>query len=121
MESAEAELTVVKNDLVATCDKFDAARRELITRIVTRKRELLQAAKDKETAKVADQNLCCICMEAAKSILLLPCRHLCVCEVCSQGSPLSPERLLRGSAAPRRIQSCPVCRAAVAECLKVFA
>ena len=57
-------------------------------------------------------NLCCICREVTKSILLLPCRHLCVCEDCG-------ERCY-GHNADRRQVRCPVCRTSVLDMIRVF-
>lgn len=50
-------------------------------------------------------NTCCICRECPKTILLLPCRHLCVCESCAHRAARS---------------SCPVCRRVVDEQVRVF-
>jgi hypothetical protein len=52
-----------------------------------------------------DGKACVICMDAEKSVLLLPCRHLCVCVGCSQE--------------PRLVQ-CPICREPIAEKMHVF-
>lgn len=41
---------------------------------------------------------CVVCQSAAVSVVLLPCRHACVCASCAA-----------------RFQSCPICRAAVLE------
>lgn len=48
---------------------------------------------------------CVICRECPKTILLLPCRHLCVCESCANRAARS---------------SCPVCRRGVDELVKVY-
>ena len=31
----------------------------------------------------ANQDLCCICIERKKTVVFLPCRHMCTCEQCS--------------------------------------
>jgi hypothetical protein len=54
----------------------------------------------------SNENACCICLEEPKSVLLMPCRHLCICQACSQGPPL--------------LRSCPICRANVQERLSIF-
>lgn len=41
---------------------------------------------------------CVVCQSAAVSVVLLPCRHACMCASCAA-----------------RFQSCPICRAAVLE------
>jgi len=33
--------------------------------------------------KEASQMLCCICLEETKSILFLPCKHICACKTCA--------------------------------------
>mmetsp|Transcript_33599 Transcript_33599/g.42891 ORF Transcript_33599/g.42891 Transcript_33599/m.42891 type:complete len:330 (-) Transcript_33599:86-1075(-) len=40
-----------------------------------------------------DNNACIICMDAPKSTLLMPCRHICVCDECSDS-----------------VNQCPMCR-----------
>ena len=60
----------------------------------------------------AGDNVCCICREVAKSILLLPCRHLCVCEECGDRC--------YGPSGDRPQQKCPVCRSVVVDRLRVF-
>ena len=54
----------------------------------------------------SELSVCCICRDAPKTILLLPCRHLCICESCSR--------------IPAMNQKCPVCRCTVSETLKVY-
>lgn len=49
--------------------------------------------------------LCCICMERNKCILLVPCRHLCMCEPCS---------------ASGMVVACPICRQDIQHAIKVF-
>jgi RING finger protein 26 len=53
-----------------------------------------------------EQRLCVVCHESEKTVLLLPCRHLCVCQLCSQHDGLD---------------ACPLCRQAIAEKLDVYA
>lgn len=48
--------------------------------------------------------LCVICQSTQKSILFLPCKHICTCEVCSNKS----------------LVSCPLCRSQISEKMKVF-
>ena len=50
--------------------------------------------------------LCVVCQLSQKTILLLPCRHLCLCAGCS----LRPE-----------LKNCPLCRQLVEDKFKVFA
>lgn len=53
-------------------------------------------------------NVCVICTDRPKTMVMLPCRHLCLCADCSQ-------RLLF-----MYQQTCPMCRQPVAQSLQVF-
>ena len=52
-----------------------------------------------------DSEACVVCLDEAKTHILAPCGHQCVCGPCS-------ERLVQGH--------CPVCRAAVTMTMRVF-
>jgi hypothetical protein len=52
----------------------------------------------------AEETQCVVCMDAAKDHLVLPCKHLCVCEACAQ---LLSDR-------------CPVCRGPIEHITQVF-
>ena len=54
----------------------------------------------------AGENDCVICMDERKSVVLLPCKHMCVCSACA-------EQLTRVKSA-----CCPVCRTVVADVLR---
>lgn len=114
-------------DLEAALEKLKYANTEVKLCLLAKKGHIERTAKAASKAGAAkkdDQNLCCICQEEVKSILLMPCRHLCVCQVCSEGAPVvHPPRSPRSQAhqRPRMLQSCPMCRATVTECLRVYA
>jgi hypothetical protein len=58
--------------------------------------------------KEAHENMTCcvVCLDAPRSVLLLPCKHLALCEECSQS--------LQGSAGGTGSGGCcPVCRVPV--------
>lgn len=48
--------------------------------------------------RVREESTCCICMEAPRQVLFLPCRHVCCCEGCSH-----------------QLERCPVDRISIAE------
>lgn len=60
-----------------------------------------QAKSEGEDAASATE--CCVCMEARKSRVFLPCRHMAVCGACVDG-----------------ITACPICRGVIAECIEVY-
>mmetsp|Transcript_8910 Transcript_8910/g.11803 ORF Transcript_8910/g.11803 Transcript_8910/m.11803 type:complete len:492 (+) Transcript_8910:106-1581(+) len=53
----------------------------------------------------SEQNLCVICQEEEKCVLILPCRHLCLCRQCSNAPQL---------------KMCPLCRKEIQQTLHVF-
>ena len=56
----------------------------------------------------AEETMCVVCFDAPKDHLVLPCKHLCVCEACA-------EQLTK-----TRTPMCPVCRGPIRETMKVF-
>ena len=55
--------------------------------------------------EVETKTMCVVCQERTKCVLLMPCRHLCLCEVC------------RG----KGIEKCPLCRVDVEQMIDVYA
>jgi hypothetical protein len=56
----------------------------------------------------AEETMCVVCFDAPKDHLVLPCKHLRVCEACV-------EQLTK-----TRTPMCPVCRGPIRETMKVF-
>mmetsp|Transcript_23023 Transcript_23023/g.30057 ORF Transcript_23023/g.30057 Transcript_23023/m.30057 type:complete len:573 (-) Transcript_23023:328-2046(-) len=48
--------------------------------------------------------LCCVCLENPKSVVILPCKHLCLCDMCASAD----------------LESCPMCRILIEDKLSVF-
>merc|ERR1719491_84298 len=53
-----------------------------------------------------EDNLCVICMTMPRDTALCPCRHLCMCSMCTQ-------QLLK------RSNKCPVCRHYISETIRI--
>lgn len=75
-----------------------------------RQRELEAERERKESCgrsseTAATDSLCCVCYDKPKSMLLLPCRHLCLCSDCS---------LLDA------VRACPICRGRIQDRIEVF-
>lgn len=51
-----------------------------------------------------NSKMCCICLENEKCVLLLPCKHICICTKCSKKS----------------LKCCPMCRETILQKLKVY-
>ena len=60
---------------------------------------------DKAKQNLEEEKFCVICRENPKKVLIMPCRHLCVCKDCGNHIELT---------------RCPLCREAIAERLTVF-
>jgi len=58
-----------------------------------------------ESSSSNDANLCVICLDKPKSIVLVPCGHVCICSSCSRLSNLT---------------NCPICRDPVNTMLRVY-
>jgi len=70
-------------------------------------KETLILQPDAET-DIANANECCVCLEKTRNTVLVPCHHLCLCELCA-------ENLMQNTKA-----SCPMCRAEVHKTIKIF-
>lgn len=62
---------------------------------------------DEREEMVIEENYCIICQENVKDVLLLPCKHVCLCSYCQL-------KLNRHG------RKCPVCRTNVQRTMKVF-
>ena len=52
--------------------------------------------------------LCVICCDKKKNVVLLPCKHLCICESCEEGLKQQPK------------PSCPMCRCLIKDTMCVY-
>ncbi|KAL3671201.1 hypothetical protein V7S43_003133 [Phytophthora oleae] len=79
-----------------------------LTHVRTVKEEKAVEMQKKLDRQVEEQNelkLCVICLANEKTILCLPCRHLCLCQTCS---------------GREEVTKCPICRLQIEEMLAVY-
>jgi hypothetical protein len=55
-----------------------------------------------------DDNFCVLCLESKKEVILMPCKHMCLCKGCAA------ERLFKA------LNECPMCRAKVEDSMDVY-
>lgn len=58
-----------------------------------------------ELGQQREQRLCIVCQEKEKCVVLLPCRHMCLCEDCANHEALA---------------QCPLCRKPIAHKIGVY-
>jgi len=61
----------------------------------------------REVEREREDKLCVICVDKEKCIMILPCRHLCICESCQE--PLRTHR-----------NNCPICRKEIKQMIKAY-
>lgn len=62
----------------------------------------------------ADTKTCCICLENPKCVVLMPCKHLCVCDACGGTGSEDSKR------DSNLLKTCPICRETIKQRIKVF-
>ncbi len=73
-------------------------------------RQLQQAGEAGRAGATGGSSGCVVCMEVDRSMLILPCRHMCLCAACARNPALT-----------RAGARCPVCRAPIDSFIAVFA
>jgi ankyrin repeat protein len=94
-------------------DSFHGTLIEMSNQVVTIQKRCLTFKKEASAA-----SLCVVCRSSPKSVVLLPCKHMCCCQVCSRA-------LFRGTWDDGTNQNlsrpaCPICRSAVMDSVSVF-
>jgi hypothetical protein len=87
------------------------AKRQRIDEPAKPSDDLLASVIDEHPAadEQPDATMCVVCLERVKKIVLLPCRHYCLCGACARAQQASVEPSL-----------CPVCRAPITSLLPIF-
>jgi hypothetical protein len=88
----EDEFRSIENDLRAALKR------------VTKSKSEMEKKKSNNNNNTNNDNNCCICLENKKNILLMPCKHLCLCKDCVKHID----------------DCCPVCRSHVTNSITVY-
>lgn len=107
------EHSILKNKLcVYQGDDDSSFAQKSLAELVALEEEVKRALCRIETAKklaasnLQEERVCVICKESPKCVLLMNCRHLCVCKECGHHNSLV---------------QCPLCRETITERINVFA
>ena len=66
---------------------------------------------ERELERERDKRKCVVCQDANKSVLILPCKHMCLCVTCAN-------QIVRSRFGERR--NCPLCRGRIERVMNVF-
>src|SRR5690606_39011001 len=83
------------------CNVLESELKLSLAAVTKRKEYIINHELQNQT----EQRLCVVCVERDKSVVLLPCRHMCLCEVCSNYSTMV---------------ACPLCRKSIVHRISVF-
>mmetsp|Transcript_60981 Transcript_60981/g.89424 ORF Transcript_60981/g.89424 Transcript_60981/m.89424 type:complete len:205 (-) Transcript_60981:248-862(-) len=95
----------------ASADAPDRPEAPLHTRLLAMQTEMDLLKKDKQDSSELAQlaNECCICLDAEKTMVFVPCGHKAACEACAGTIMQSSNKI------------CPMCRLAVDVVVKMYA
>ena len=67
-------------------------------------KNIVQLSNEVKNTSCVEDDSCCICLDGKKSVVLLPCKHLCLCEKCNTSS----------------LKNCPICRNVIETVIVTF-
>jgi len=80
--------------------------------LLYKRRIYLLSLRNSELEKNPALNLCCICKAENSKILLMPCKHLCLCLRCFY--------MMKKNAQGQFEETCPLCRTAIEYEIKIY-
>jgi hypothetical protein len=83
-------------------EQIEETLKSSISLVVLEKEKVVQDRLSTED----ERRMCVVCQEEIKSVLLMPCRHLCLCKECSRRNEIS---------------KCPLCREKISQKIDVYA
>ena len=66
------------------------------------------------SSKQDSKGVCIVCMEDEKSVLLMPCKHMCMCKGCTD------KLIAQSFSGGRKKAMCPVCRNPIMDIIEAF-
>lgn len=113
LEQAEQDLALAVQELarlrgerlaemtIAEMESLEQDLKACLEAITQQKEKLAKQERDNAAAST----LCVVCQESVKTVLILPCRHLCLCQHCSEN---------------QEMQTCPLCRVQIENTIQTF-
>ena len=105
-DSLKNELAILSGDNESDLSHKTLAELNSLEVQVKRALDRIIKAKEMASSNMEEERVCVICKENSKNVLLMPCRHMCVCGSCGFLDVLV---------------QCPLCREQISERIKVFA
>jgi len=113
MLEAQEELALLRGDpdglreltTVGECDKVERYLKASLSRVEDHKLALINKMVADNMSCMEDSRVCVVCQGAEKSVVLLPCRHVCLCKDCANNG---------------NIVDCPLCRERIRDRIAVF-
>lgn len=107
--ASESEMSEINIQLPAAGSRYDLRRSTTPARARTSNTSCNELEREIETEK--EKRKCVVCQDRKKSVLILPCKHLCLCVQCA-------DHIARSRMAGRRV--CPLCRTRIKTIMNVY-
>ncbi len=106
VNSSNTEPNISALSTIEDCDAYEKHLRSRLDSLEKRREVLVKNRQEAQADAQKEARLCIICCEKEKSVVLMPCRHMCLCEDCG---------------GMERITVCPLCRKAIVHKISVYA
>lgn len=107
--ASESEMSEINIQLPLAGGRYDLRRSTTPARARTNNTSFNELEREIETEK--EKRKCVVCQDRKKSVLILPCKHLCLCVQCA-------DQIARSRMAGRRV--CPLCRTRIKTIMNVY-
>ena len=105
---------------MVSIDVDEWAKAESLLREAASAVNVIKSKIDKFNKSLSANSFCVICKSKPKSIVMMPCKHLCCCSGCSQALLAGGSWERKEPSFPTNKPACPVCRNIIEDVVKVF-
>lgn len=107
--ASESEMSEINIQLPPPETRYNFRRSTTPARARLNKASVNELEREIETEK--EKRKCVVCQDRKKSVLIMPCKHLCLCVLCA-------DQIARSRMAGRRV--CPLCRTRIKTIMNVY-